>query len=160
MRRRVGAWGSGRAGERVRARLGWLFLPFAFCLLPFAFAQTEEKTAAPITPAQPSNNWKQALPPYTFRFPADHASHPDYKLEWWYYTGNLSARDGRRFGYQLTFFRLGVEQQPANPSRWAVRDLYPAHLALTEIDGGKFHSADKLSRAGVGLAVAMLTLAR
>jgi predicted secreted hydrolase len=82
----------------------------------------------------------------------DHASHPEYKLEWWYYTGNLTARDGRRFGYQLTFFRLGVEKEPVNPSRWAVRDLYPAHLALTEIDGGKFHSADKLSRAGVGLA--------
>jgi predicted secreted hydrolase len=135
-----------------RARLVWLFLPFAFCLLPFALAHTQEKTATPVTPAQPASEWKQALPPYTFHFPADHASHPDYKLEWWYYTGNLTARDGRRFGYQLTFFRLGVQKEPVNPSRWAVRDLYPAHLALTEIDGGKFHSADKLSRAGVGWA--------
>ena len=39
--------------------------------------------------------------------PADHASHPDYRIEWWYYTGNLDATDGRRFGYQLTFFRVG-----------------------------------------------------
>jgi predicted secreted hydrolase len=47
---------------------------------------------------------------------ADHASHPDYKIEWWYYTGNLDATDGRRFGYQLTFFRIGIDPAPANPS--------------------------------------------
>ena len=44
--------------------------------------------------------------------PADHASHPDYKIEWWYYTGNLDATDRRRFGYQLTFFRIGVDPAP------------------------------------------------
>ena len=33
------------------------------------------------------------------------------------------GRDGRRFGYQVTFFRVGVDHTPANPSRWAVRDL-------------------------------------
>ena len=39
---------------------------------------------------------------------------------------------GRRFGYQLTFFRVGVDPSPANPSRWAVRDLYMAHFAITD----------------------------
>lgn len=127
-----------------------------FCLLlvgvSLVWVKAQPKPVAQAVPSAAASAWKQALPPYTFRFPADHASHPDYKLEWWYYTGNLTAQDGRRFGYQLTFFRLGVEQQPVNPSRWAVRDLYPAHLALTEIEGGKFHSADKLTREGVGLA--------
>ncbi|HCE03229.1 MAG TPA: carotenoid 1,2-hydratase, partial [Acidobacteria bacterium] len=51
--------------------------------------------------------------------------------EWWYYTGNLATADGRRFGYQVTFFRIGVDPAPANPSRWAVRDLHMAHLAVT-----------------------------
>ena len=45
--------------------------------------------------------WKQATPGYTFAFPRDHASHPDYKIEWWYYTGNVKAADGRRFGLSI-----------------------------------------------------------
>jgi len=96
--------------------------------------------------------WRKALAPYNFSFPADHSSHPDYKIEWWYYTGNLTAVDGRRFGYQLTFFRVGVDFAPRNPSRWTVRDLYPAHLAVSDIDGGRFENAEKINRAGVGWA--------
>ena len=56
--------------------------------------------------------WKQATAGYTFAFPRDHASHPDYKIEWWSYTGNVKAADGRRFGYQVTFFRVGVDHTP------------------------------------------------
>src|SRR5204862_602310 len=77
-----------------------------------------------------ATEWQQALPGFAFEFPRDHASHPEYRLEWWYYTGNVAARDGRRFGYQLTFFRVGVDPAPANPSRWAVRDLFMTHLAV------------------------------
>jgi len=65
-------------------------------------------------------------------FPADHASHPEYRLEWWYYTGNLATAEGRRFGYQLTFFRIGVNLVPSSASRWAVRDPFLAHLAVTD----------------------------
>ena len=79
--------------------------------------------------------WKQATAGYTFAFPRDHASHPDYKIEWWYYTGNVKAADGRRFGYQVTFFRVGVDHTPANPSRWAVRDLFMTHLAVSDAAG-------------------------
>src|SRR5581483_9889324 len=90
----------------------------------------------------------------------DHASHPDYKIEWWYYTGNVAAKDGHRFGYQLTFFRSGVDPRPENPSRWAVRDLFMAHLALTDINGRKFRFAEKVNRAGVGWAGAATGLYR
>ena len=65
-------------------------------------------------------------------FPRDHASHPEFKLEWWYYTGNLETATGRRFGYQVTFFRVGVDPAPENPSAWAVRDLFMAHLAVSD----------------------------
>jgi predicted secreted hydrolase len=146
---RVDEWENGR---RHAPRL-FPFLLCALCLLPLAFAARggEQKKEQPPIPAV-TGEWKQALPPYEFQFPRAHASHPDYKLEWWYYTGNLTAEDGRRFGYQLTFFRLGVEWQPQHPSRWAVRDLFAAHLAVTEIDGQQFHFADKLNRAGIGWA--------
>jgi predicted secreted hydrolase len=96
--------------------------------------------------------WKQAEAGYAFAFPRDHASHPDYKIEWWYYTGNLDAADGRRFGYQVTFFRVGVDPAPANPSKWAVRDLFIAHLAVSDVAGARYRSDERLSRGGPGLA--------
>ena len=96
--------------------------------------------------------WRQAAPGYVVEFPRDHASHPEYRIEWWYYTGNLDAVDGRRFGYQLTFFRVGIDPQPTNPSRWAVRDLYMAHLAITDIRSGRHLVGERLNRAGVGWA--------
>jgi predicted secreted hydrolase len=102
--------------------------------------------------AQTSDGWKQAAPGYDFDYPAAHASHPDYKIEWWYYTGNLDAADGRRFGYQLTFFRIGVDPNPANPSRWAVRDLFMTHLAVTDVDNRSYRFAERLNRAGIGWA--------
>ncbi len=76
--------------------------------------------------------WKEATAGYTYAFPRDHASHPDYKIEWWYYTGNVKAKDGRRFGYQVTFFRVGIDPSPSNPSAWAIRDLFMTHLAISD----------------------------
>lgn len=96
--------------------------------------------------------WKQAQAGYQFSFPRDHASHPDYKIEWWYYTGNVKAADGRRFGYQVTFFRVGVDHTPTNPSRWAIRDLHMTHLAVSDESGRRYRYSEKLSRGGPGLA--------
>lgn len=102
--------------------------------------------------AQTSDGWKRVSPGYDFAFPRDHESHPDYKIEWWYYTGNLAAADGHRYGYQLTFFRIGVDPNPKNPSRWAVRDLFMTHLAVTDIGGDEYRYAERINRAGVGWA--------
>lgn len=101
---------------------------------------------------KPQLPWKQATAGYQFSFPRDHASHPDYKIEWWYYTGNVKASDGRRFGYQVTFFRVGIDQAPTNPSRWAVRDLHMTHLAVSDASGERYRYSEKLSRGGPGLA--------
>jgi len=102
--------------------------------------------------APASAQWKQAEAGYTYQFPRDHASHPDKKIEWWYYTGNVKAADGRRFGYQITFFRIGIDYAPSNPSKWAVRDLYMTHLAVSDAKGQRYRYAEKLSRGGPGLA--------
>ncbi len=96
--------------------------------------------------------WKDAAPGRALSLPADHASHPEYKVEWWYYTGNLDAADGQRFGYQLTFFRIGVDPAPLNRSRWAVRDLFMAHLALTDVTGRRYRFSERLNRSGPGWA--------
>jgi predicted secreted hydrolase len=102
--------------------------------------------------AQPQTTWRNAEPGRVLRLPADHASHPEYRIEWWYYTGNLTSTDGSRLGYQLTFFRIGVDPSPANPSRWAVRDLFMGHFAVTDIAGGQHRAVERLSRQGVGWA--------
>lgn len=96
--------------------------------------------------------YRLAEPGYVFEFPRDHGSHPEYKLEWWYWTGHLDAEDGRTFGYQLTFFRTGLEQRPENPSRWAVHHLHIAHFALTDLDAGRHFHFEKLNREGPGIA--------
>ena len=53
----------------------------------------------------------RALPPKAIAFPRDRGSHPDFRTEWWYITGNAaSANDAaREFGFQLTFFRSRVD---------------------------------------------------
>ena len=95
-------------------------------------------------------------------FPADHGPHPDFRTEWWYFTGNLAGADGRRFGYQLTFFRSAVVPPGAKPrqidevegraSRWATRQVYMAHFAVTDVEGARFVAAERFSRGALGLA--------
>ena len=107
---------------------------------------------APSPKPQAASPWTQATAGYVFSFPRDHAAHPDKKIEWWYYTGNVKTADGRRFGYQVTFFRVGIDYAPSNPSKWAVRDLYMTHLAVSDAKGQRYRFAEKMSRGGPGLA--------
>lgn len=100
----------------------------------------------------PDPRWKRAAQGRPIVLPADHAAHPDYQLEWWYYTGNLDAANGDRFGFQVTFFRIGVDPEPAGTSRWAVRDLFMTHVALTDARGRRYLYAERLNRAGPGWA--------
>ncbi|MDX2086187.1 MAG: lipocalin-like domain-containing protein [Candidatus Melainabacteria bacterium] len=99
----------------------------------------------------PTEAFRAALPGYVYRFPQDHAAHPAFKTEWWYYTGHLQATDGRWFGYELTFFRSGVNrneaQQKLIPLTWRLTDVYPAHAALTDIAGRRFLFTEKLNRS-------------
>lgn len=108
--------------------------------------------AAPGAQRADTAGWRPAASGYAFAFPRDHASHPDYRIEWWYYTGNVTAADGRRFGYQVTFFRVGIDPAPANPSRWALRDLFMTHVAVSDPGGRRHRYAERLSRGGPGLA--------
>ena len=95
------------------------------------------------------DGWKRATPSRAVTLPADHAAHPDYRIEWWYYTGNVRGDDGKAYGYQVTFFRVGVNPAPDNPSAFTVRDLYMTHIALTDVDGVGHRFADRINRAGV-----------
>lgn len=96
--------------------------------------------------------YRTALPGYRYDFPRDYFSHPDFQTEWWYYTGNLTAADGQRFGFELTFFRQGVSRDASKTADWDIRDLYLAHLALSDLDGGAFYHTGRTNRAGPGIA--------
>lgn len=89
----------------------------------------------------------------TFRFPRDHGSHPRYRDEWWYFTGNLFSDEGRRFGYELTLFRIALTPHaPARASHWATNQVYMGHFALTDAAGHRFHFFERFSRGALGLA--------
>jgi len=71
--------------------------------------------------AGPEFHWREAVPGYHFVFPRDHFDHPEYRTEWWYYTGNVEDEKGSRFGFELVFFRQGQPRTAnPNPSAWRI----------------------------------------
>ena len=97
-------------------------------------------------------DWREAVPGYQYQFPRDHFEHQGFRTEWWYYTGNVVDARGKRFGFELVFFRQGQNRAVDNPSVWAVKDLYLAHAALTDIDGKRFSYEQRPNRQGPGIA--------
>jgi predicted secreted hydrolase len=104
--------------------------------------------------------YRTALPGYRYEFPRDHFNHPDFQTEWWYYTGNLKSADGHHFGFELTFFRQAVSRDPTKASAWELKDLYLAHLALSDLHAAKFYHAERTNRSGPGIAAVSESLGR
>ena len=96
--------------------------------------------------------FRSALPGYRYEFPRDYFNHPGYQTEWWYYTGNLQSSDGHKFGFELTFFRHGVDRNPATKSAWNLKDVYLAHFALSDLTARKFFYTERTNRTGPGIA--------
>jgi predicted secreted hydrolase len=149
----------------MRARLITLL---ALALL--AACQRRHEAAGPGATLSPTRvlggadtaGFARAEAPRLFAFPADHGPHPGFRSEWWYFTGQLVTPDGRRrFGYQLTIFRqaLAPEGPGALPraSAWATRQVYLGHLALADLDGGRFLAFERTAREGLRLAGATAT---
>jgi predicted secreted hydrolase len=91
--------------------------------------------------------YQLALPGRKLTFPADHFSHPDFKTEWWYYTGHLQSESGKRYGYQVTFFRFGVrDRQKDFKEKPLFTELYMAHFALSDIAAKKLIYRERINR--------------
>lgn len=109
-----------------------------------------------------AGDFRRATGPRRFEFPADHGLHPGFRNEWWYFTGNLAAAGGRRFGYQLTFFTSALPSpEAATPaagvaSSWDSSRIWMAHLAVTDAEGQAHHAFERFSRENPGLAGARL----
>jgi predicted secreted hydrolase len=129
---------------------------FTFLILILILNLTLILWGAAAVPA--ADGFKRALPGRTYSFPQDHFSHPEFKTEWWYYSGHLQSeeKEKRPFGYQLTFFRTGLKKDDKpRKSKWAISDLFFAHLALTDESSKKFEYREKISRGSLGEAGAL-----
>ncbi len=87
-------------------------------------------------------------PDYRFDFPADHGAHPDFRIEWWYVTANMTGADGRPYGLQWTLFRTALA--PGAGNGWQSPQLWMGHAAVTTPDA--HHVAERLARGGIGQA--------
>ncbi|HEY7214023.1 MAG TPA: lipocalin-like domain-containing protein [Thermoanaerobaculia bacterium] len=135
-------------------------LTLAIATMVYLFARPEPSfspraslSVAGALRAANDEGYAKALQPRVFQFPADHGPHPEFRTEWWYFTGNLATQEERRFGFQLTFFRSALApSMPERKSAWATRQAWLAHFTVSDIAGGTFHSFERWSRGALGLA--------
>lgn len=113
----------------------------------------DQPASLPVAAAPDPDAFARASGPRAWSFPADHGAHPAFQTEWWYYTGNLATRDGRRFGYQFTVFRRALTPEAqVSGSEWRTTQAYMAHFTVTDVAGGVFYQAQRFSRGAAGLA--------
>lgn len=100
-----------------------------------------------------ADGFARAMTPRSFEFPEDHASHPEFRSEWWYFTGNVFAASGRHYGFEVTFFRYALAADaPRSPSSWSTNQFWMAHFAVTDTRERQFIAEERLTRGALGLA--------
>ena len=150
----AGLFAGGVSPWRHFSRRFWslVFLHSAFCILHSSSAAVPPTTAEGFRVPQPGAE---------LAFPAAHGSHPDFRIEWWYLTGNLveagadlTGDEGQRFGFQATFFRYAAplaspDGDAAEASAaFGTSQLYMAHMAVTDVTGARFFYEERLNRDG------------
>ncbi len=154
--------------QHARRRITWgilllVLLGAGAVLYALAFRQPPAAVQAQViglAETPPSSGFAQVTGPQPLQFPAMMAPQPDFQTGWWYYTGNLQTADGRRFGYELTFFRRAIlppQARAQRPSDWAANQVYMAHFALTDGSAQQFHYFERFERGAAGLAGATIT---
>ncbi len=92
-------------------RLSWILVAAACCLpaLPSCDSGAAAGETCPVVTT-------------AIELPKDLAPHPG-GMEWWYYTGHLNAADGRRWGYEVTFFQAYIGSIAGFAAHYAITDL-------------------------------------
>lgn len=137
---------SGHRKHKMRKKN--LSLLFRFCVFCAFCGNSLRGSEIPLTTI---DGFAVPQPGHVFSFPRDHGSHPEFKIEWWYLTGHLFTENGRRFGYQATFFRSAAPDKSTH--------LYLAHMALVDAATGKFYHQERLNREGWDASASTETLA-
>lgn len=105
---------------------------------------------APSAKGAARDGYRAAVPDYSWEFPRDHSSHPEYQTEWWYFTGQLEATSGERYGYQLTLFRIALAPPSSfapSASAWTATSLVMGHASVSELSSGRHRFSELLFRA-------------
>ncbi len=130
----------------LRLRILVLFFALGWSLPPGqAFADSQQQI-------------RHALTGYQFQFPRDLYAHNDYRIEWWYLTGELEGDDGNQYGYHTVFIRVSLQSLKAlqarkpSGSQWENDHLYFANCAVSDFKNKSFHFFERLNRQGPGLA--------
>ena len=138
----------------MRGVLVWLTLMLASCSPP----NEPERDGDPelgirFLAEGASDGFARATQPRELIFPRDHASHPEFRTEWWYFTGNLHDAEQRHYGFELTFFRIALAAQDvARQSAWGTNQIWMAHFAVTDTAGARFFAYERFARGALGLA--------
>lgn len=122
---------------------------------PLQGSTPQQSTGLRLLGTEADDGFARATEPREFLFPADHGSHPEFRTEWWYFTGNLVTAEGRHFGFELTFFRYAIApatRQPEGASAWRADQVWMAHFAITDTQGKRFIARERLTRQALGLA--------
>ena len=131
----------------------WAIILLAIVSTNFADAQRTSTSVSDTLSSKADEEFARVLEPMTFQFPRDHGAHPEYQIEWWYYTGNLHTNDGEAFGYQLTFFRFALTpEMPERTSHFATNQVYMGHFAITAAANNEYFCFERRSRGAGGLA--------
>jgi predicted secreted hydrolase len=144
----------GRLGWAARIGLALALLGLA-AWLAWPKAQPAASGGLVALQTSPAAGFARADGPRALAFPRDFGPHPEFQTEWWYTTGNLAAADGRRFGFELTFFRrslLPPQDWPTRGSDWAANQVYLAHFTLSDVQAGSFRYFERSERGAAGLA--------
>ncbi len=94
-----------------------------------------------------SQTFARVLPGYNITFPFDHRSHPEFAVEWWYITANLTDKKNNPYALQWTLFRFASDNQN---TPWANAQQYMGHVGLR--DGKQAWFEERFARGGVGNA--------
>ncbi len=117
-------------------------------------------SAAEVLGSSDVEGFLRASEPRRFNFPQDHAAHPGFRNEWWYFTGNLETQNGRRFGYQVTFFSSAIRPDADDNcevgNAWCTNAIWMGHAAISDISSETHMAAEIFSRQEPGLAGATL----
>lgn len=88
-------------------------------------------------------------PTYRFAFPKDHGAHPNFRIEWWYITANLTDATGAAYGVQWTLFRSALRPDAAGDG-WQNGQAWMGHAGLTSVD--RHFATERLARGGISQA--------
>ncbi|MEW6001619.1 MAG: lipocalin-like domain-containing protein [Nitrospirota bacterium] len=98
-----------------------------------------------------AKEYLDVTPYYEVKFPEDFFYRKDYRIQWWYFTGHLFDEKGREFGYELTFFVLGV-QKSQYESKFGVNNIYISHFAVSDVKEKKFYFTDNVDSGAYDFA--------